>query len=103
MTATDQIWQKTLDKLELSLNPQHFATWIKPIEFVNIESNIVELQVPNRFFLDWIRENYFQLIRETISSISSTECNLQFIIAAQSSNGQIEETEIKEKLIIKKC
>ena len=102
MTATDQIWQKTLDKLELSLNPQHFATWIKPIEFVNIESNIVELQVPNRFFLDWIRENYFQLIRETISSISSTECNLQFIIAAQSSNGQIEETEIEEKSVIKK-
>ena len=102
MTATDQIWQKTLDKLELSLNPQHFATWIKPIGFVNIKADIVELQVPNRFFLDWIRENYFQLIRETISSISATECNLQFVIASQSSNGQIEESEIEEKSIIKK-
>jgi chromosomal replication initiator protein len=79
--ATDPIWQKTLDKLEDSLNPQHFATWIKPIEFVNAESDTVELQVPNRFFLDWIRENYFQLIRETLSSIGSVEYNIEFSIS----------------------
>jgi len=79
--TTDQIWQKTLDKLELTLNPQHFATWIKPIEFVNIDADIVKLQVPNRFFLDWIRENYFQLIRETLSNLSSDEYSVEFKIA----------------------
>lgn len=101
MTTTDQIWQKTLVELELSLNPQHFATWIKPIEFVNIEADIVELQVPNRFFLDWIRGNYFQLIRETISAIGTIEYNIQFKIAAQITDGQSEESVIVEKIPVK--
>ena len=80
--STDQIWQKTLDKLELSLNPQHFATWIKPIEFVQAESGVIELQVPNRFFLDWIRENYYRLIKETLSDIGTNEYDIEFKIAS---------------------
>lgn len=96
MMATNQIWEKTLAKLENSLNPQHFATWIKPIEFINIEADIVELQVPNRFFLDWIRENYVQLIRETISTIATAEYNVQFKIAPSVDNGDKKKKEIKE-------
>ena len=90
--STDQIWQKTLDKLELSLNPQHFATWIKPIEFIHAEADIIELQVPNRFFLDWIRENYYRLIRETISDIGTTEYDIQFKIADQAASDKKEST-----------
>jgi len=81
--STDQIWQKTLDKLELSLNPQHFATWIKPIEFIQAESGVVELQVPNRFFLDWVRENYYRLIREALADSGTAEYDIEFRIASQ--------------------
>ncbi len=97
--STDQIWKKALDKLELSLNPQHFATWIKPIEFVQAEADRVELQVPNKFFLDWIRENYYRLIRETLSDIGATEYDIQFRIATQQENSskQITEPARKEK------
>jgi len=100
--STDQIWQKTLDKLELSLNPQHFATWIKPIVFVQPEADVIELQVPNRFFLDWIRENYYRLIKETISDIGKTEYNINFKIAAQSAEEKkqvVSEKKVKEEII----
>ncbi|PLX97696.1 MAG: chromosomal replication initiator protein DnaA [Desulfuromonas sp.] len=95
--TTEQIWNKTLDKLELSLNPQHFATWIKPIELVDIKADTVKLQVPNRFFLDWIRENYFQMIRETLSTIGSVEYNLEFNISANSSENNIKNSNKEEQ------
>ena len=99
--STDQIWQKTLDKLEDSLNPQHFATWIKPIEFVHAEADIIELQVPNRFFLDWIRENYYRLIRDTVSAIGTAEYDIHFKIAEQSSEENKPEKTKTEKSPIK--
>ena len=33
------LWQETLSQLEQNLNPQHFATWIKPIQFIGIEKD----------------------------------------------------------------
>ncbi|PLX80162.1 MAG: chromosomal replication initiator protein DnaA [Desulfuromonas sp.] len=83
MKTSEQIWKKTLNKLETDLNPQHFSTWIKPIELVNIEADVIELQVPNKFFLDWIRENYYQLIRDTASQIGTADYDIQFKISSE--------------------
>ena len=43
------LWEKTLIQLEQTLTPQHFSTWIKPIQFVAVENNTLFLEVPNRF------------------------------------------------------
>ena len=81
--AKDKIWQKTQDKLEQVLNPQHFATWIKPIVVIGVDDDYINLQVPNRFFLDWIKENYSTVIHETISDICGDQYKIKFKLATQ--------------------
>ncbi|RMF46779.1 MAG: chromosomal replication initiator protein DnaA, partial [Deltaproteobacteria bacterium] len=75
------IWQETLDKLQKDLNPQHFSTWIKPIKLIAIDRDLVRIGVPNRFFLTWIRDNYADLIRETLSDIGAVSYQLQIEVA----------------------
>ncbi len=103
--AKDKIWQKIQDKLEQELNPQHFATWIKPIVAVGLEDDYLVLQVPNRFFLDWIKENYSNVIHETVSDKCNGKYKVKFKIATQTANKTTIKTEpdkknIKEDIIL---
>ncbi len=57
------LWQKVLQSLREKVNPQSFETWIKPIKPLSLEDNELKIQVPNRFFQDWIQDNYLSLIK----------------------------------------
>ena len=75
-----KLWQETLTHLEKTLNAQHFNTWIKPIRLVAIEKDLVRIEVPNRFVLDWVRDHYADIIRETMSSIGAVSYHISIEI-----------------------
>lgn len=97
--STNRLWQETLSHLENKLSAQNFSTWIKPISFSGLNKDIVYLEVPNRFVLDWLRENYINLIQETISQIGAVSYNIQFSISNSKTEKNKEESieEVKEK------
>lgn len=78
-----KLWEDTLVQLELNLSPQHFTTWIKPLKFVKTEQDQIYFDVPNRFVLDWVRENYAKLIQKIISDISAVTYCINFNVAGQ--------------------
>jgi chromosomal replication initiator protein len=78
-----KLWQDALVQLEASLNPQYFATWIKPLRLVRIDRDLVVLEVPNRFVLDWVRDNYAKLIQQVLSELSAVSYRLQIDVAGQ--------------------
>ena len=78
-----KLWQDTLVQLEASLNPQYFNTWIKPLRLVRIDRDLVVLEVPNRFVLDWVRDNYAKLIQQVLSELSAVSFRLQIDVAGQ--------------------
>ncbi|WP_303722379.1 chromosomal replication initiator protein DnaA [Malonomonas rubra] len=82
----ERIWPETLAKLEESLNPQHFSMWIKPIECVNADSDLIKLQVPNKFVLNWIEEHFFNQIQENIWNIGGEHYRVQLALATPQSN-----------------
>lgn len=79
-----KLWDDTLAQLELNLSPQHFSTWIKPLKLVKIEQDMVYLEVPNRFVLDWVKENYSKLIQKILSELSAVTYRLQFTVDSKS-------------------
>ncbi len=78
-----KLWDDTLTHLELNLSPQHFSTWIKPLKLVKIEQDMVYLEVPNRFVLDWVKENYSKPIQKILSELSAVTYRLQFKLIQQ--------------------
>ncbi len=81
-------WSKVIDSLRERVGQQNFDIWIKPIHFVSIEGEDVELEVPNRFFKEWITEHYSIPIKEAWSFLTQKPCHLKFRIRNDKINGK---------------
>jgi chromosomal replication initiator protein len=49
------------------LGKQNYETWIQPIVFVSRDKGCVYLNVPNKFFRDWLTEHYLTRLEEVLS------------------------------------
>ncbi len=78
--SMENLWARVTDSLKETVGQQNFDIWIKPIAFVSIHEGSVELEVPNRFFREWINEHYTSQIQETFSNIVQQPCCLRFRI-----------------------
>lgn len=96
----NRLWLETTSSLEKSMNSQHFSTWIKPIRFVALEKDVVRLEVPNRFILDWVKDHYLQIIKKTISDLGNVQYKVEVSITKKRENVFInkEEKEQNEKV-----
>ena len=56
------LWQRGCERLASELPDQQFNTWIRPLPDADVADNgegaVVTVRVPNRFKLDWIRNQY---------------------------------------------
>jgi len=84
----EDLWPKAIDSLRERVGQQNFDIWIKPIHFISMEGEKVELEVPNRFFKEWINEHYSLHIKDAISLFTHLPCQLQFRIRNEKMNGK---------------
>jgi len=84
----EDLWLKVTDALKERVGQQNFDIWIKPIQFISGEGEKIELEVPNRFFKEWINEHYSAHIKETISLLTRIPCQLQFRVRNETTKGK---------------
>ena len=76
----DILWDKSVNLIKDKISQQNFDTWIRPIRVTSLEGNQVHLSVPNKFFKDWLMENYRLIITDALSSIAGVELHVDFMI-----------------------
>lgn len=84
----ENLWSKVVDSLKERIAPQNFDIWIKPLQLASIGEEDVELQVPNRFFKDWILEHYASYIEEAFASIGHRPYRIHFRIGNAKTAGR---------------
>src|SRR6185369_14337726 len=84
------------------INHQSFNTWFKPISFATKDDSTIYLRVPNEIFRDWITNNYFDILEESLQELSLDGCKLNFLIedSKVSNNGHHVEAAVKPQRII---
>lgn len=60
------VWDSCLDIIRRNVNSQSFKTWFEPIRPVKLANEALTIQVPNKFFYEWLEEHYVQLLKRTI-------------------------------------
>lgn len=60
------VWDNCLSTIRQHVNRQSFKTWFEPIRPVNLKERALTIQVPNRFFYEWLEEHYVGLLKMTI-------------------------------------
>ncbi len=66
LTSKDylEIWSICLRHIAEKINPRSFKTWFEPIKPIKLESKVLTIQVPNKFFYEWLEEHYIGVIGE---------------------------------------
>jgi chromosomal replication initiator protein len=63
------LWPVCLQRLEQELSDQQLNTWIRPLQ-VTEDSQFITLLAPNRFVLDWVKQNFHEQIQNIIHTLS---------------------------------
>jgi chromosomal replication initiator protein len=45
-----------------------YETWIGPLNFISLEERIATIEAPNKFFRDWVQDNYRDLMCQMLST-----------------------------------
>lgn len=76
----ESYWFESTKIIKEKISQQNFETWIKPIRISSVEENNIYLSVPNKFFKDWLVENYLSVISDSLSQTMGTLVNVNFVI-----------------------
>ena len=58
-----EVWSKCLTFIKDNIPSQAFKTWFEPIEAIKLEDNVLSIQVPSKFFYEWLEEHYVTLLK----------------------------------------
>jgi chromosomal replication initiator protein len=79
------LWQRGCERLASELPDQQFNTWIRPLPDADVADNgagaVVTVRVPNRFKLDWIRNQYAGRIETVLSELAGKPVRLDVTLA----------------------
>lgn len=84
----DILWEKSLQIIKDKVSQQNFDTWIRPIRISSLEGSNITLNVPNKFFKDWLMENYHTVIKEALTSIAGIDLKVDLQIAHDTKKSQ---------------
>lgn len=77
------IWDGVKEKFIAEFGPHTYKFWIDPLTVREIREGELELQAPNIFFADWIRERYVDKILQFLKDITGKEYRIKLTIAEQ--------------------
>ena len=77
----EEIWNNSLSKIEEKIGSSVVDLWFRPIKLSQMKEQLVTIEIPNRFFKDWIEDNYPDLIAESIGDLLGSPVTVRFRIA----------------------
>lgn len=78
--TVEEIWNKSLPLIEKKVGINAFELWFKPIKLIQLKEYQAIIEIPNRFFRDWIDDFYPSLINEVIGGIEGNSVTVKFKI-----------------------
>lgn len=73
-------WDSCLRFIGGNVSEQSYKTWFQPIRPIGLHGNTLTIQVPNKFFYEWLEEHYVALLSTAIKSVIGAEGKLEYQI-----------------------
>lgn len=78
-----EFWKNIKEKIKEALPDHAYKTWFEPIISIGIDDNAIILELPNQFFLEWIKSHYPDTIKKTIKFLEMGDYAVKYTIAPQ--------------------
>ena len=74
-----RLWEQVLLSVRAKLGShQAYETWFKPIVARELSPQLVDLEVPNAFFVDWIHEHHLSTLRIALHEVMGVTPEVRF-------------------------
>ncbi|QCX00283.1 chromosomal replication initiator protein DnaA [Aggregatimonas sangjinii] len=88
--TANSVWKNCLDFIKDNIQPQAFKTWFEPIKPVKLSENALSIQVPSKFFYEWLEEHYVKLLKVALTKELGETAKLVYIIKMENTYGNRE-------------
>jgi len=79
----EALWSEALPLLREQVGDRNYSTWIEPIRCTGANEEI-HLEVPSRFFQDWIHRHFLSVIQETLTQLGGKPRDIRLVVQASS-------------------
>ncbi|WP_296313913.1 chromosomal replication initiator protein DnaA [Winogradskyella sp. UBA3174] len=88
MEVTAQsVWVNCLAFIKDNIQPQAYKTWFEPIVAVKLSSNALSIQVPSKFFYEWLEEHYVKILKVSLTKELGEDAKLVYVIRMENTYG----------------
>jgi len=89
------VWDSCLTFIKDNISDQSYKTWFLPIRPVKLKGKTLNIQVPSKFFYEWIEEHYIKLLKTAIGRELGDEAKLVYSIVMENTYGNINPYTVK--------
>ena len=88
MSETAQsVWNSCLAFIKDNITPQAYKTWFEPIQAVKLTEKALSIQVPSKFFYEWLEEHYVKLLKVSLNRVLGDQAKLVYVIKMENTYG----------------
>ena len=85
--TTQSVWDNCLAFIKDNIQDQAFKTWFEPIKAVELTDNALYIQVPSKFFYEWLEEHYVKLLKVALTKELGQSAKLLYKIKMENTYG----------------
>ena len=85
--TAESVWRNCLSFIKDNIQPQAFKTWFEPIAAVKLADNSLSIQVPSKFFYEWLEEHYVKILKVALTKELGKNAKLVYIIKMENTYG----------------
>lgn len=86
-----EVWEACLDIIRDNVPRRSYKTWFEPLKAVAMEEDEglrkLTVQLPSRFYYEWLEEHYFGLLRKTVTKVLGPGGRLYYDIVIEREEG----------------
>ncbi len=71
-------WENILSYIKERIPAQSFSTWFSDSKGVELKDDVLLVEFPNSFYIDWIEEHYYRILEEALGQVEGRKLRLAF-------------------------
>jgi len=81
------VWNDCLSFIKDNIQPQAYKTWFLPIKPVKLSENVLSIEVPSKFFYEWLEEHYVKILKTALQKELGNNARLVYSIRMENTFG----------------
>ena len=85
--SAEKIWNNCLIFIKDNIQQQAYKTWFEPIIPIKTTENSLSIQVPSKFFYEWLEEHYVKILKVALTRELGEGARLIYVIKMENTFG----------------